>query len=146
MLLGMSYQNLGRDQQAMSVFEGLAREIDNRVKSLFHLARIYDRQGNREAAQETIKKYLAFCPDDDEALDLLQDEEEDGPFIQEASLPLAQLYARQGHYKEAVDIYAALKLGEMDGQIRQEARQAERQYIIKTLESWLERLKGRTEQ
>ena len=139
-ILGKSLVKLGRDSEALAVFQELYREIEHRITSLFHLAEIHQRMGDDESARFYLERYLAFRPDDDEAADLM-DAVQEGPMMMEPSIELARLYGRQGHYAQALDIYAGLLLTSMDPEVRNEALKVQNLSIIKTLEGWLERLK-----
>lgn len=140
LILGMALEKLGRDSEALTVFQELYREIEHRIRSLFHLARIHDRQGDHESARFYLERYLAFCPEDDEAADLREAVQE-RPMLMEPSIELARLYTRQGHYRQALDIYAGLLMTSMDEETRQEALRTQNLFIIKTLEQWLTRIK-----
>jgi len=141
LILGQSLVRLGRDSEALSVFQELYREIEHRLKSLYYMAEIHQRQGDDESARFYLTRYLAFRPDDDEAADLM--EAVQGPsMLTEPSLELARLYGRQGHFSQALDIYSALIMTSMDPEVRNEALKIQNLSIIKTLEGWLDRLKS----
>lgn len=139
LILGRSLQNLGRDSEAQAVFEELYREIQRRIRALFHLAQIHARQGDHDTARYYLERYRVFYPEDDEAADLMETVER--PLMMEPSLELARIYSRQGHYAQALDIYAGLLMTSMDEEVRQEALRTQNLFLIKTLEQWLERLK-----
>jgi len=141
LVLGKSLIKLGRDSEALSVFQELNREIEHRIKSLFYIAEIHQRQGDDETARFYLERYLAFCPDDDEAADLMEAVQEP-PMMMEPSLELARIYGRQGHFSQALDIYGGLIMTSMDPEVRNEALKVQNLSIIKTLEGWLERLKA----
>jgi len=62
--------------------------------------------------------------------------------MKEPSIDLAKIYAQQGHYEQALDIYTQVdKLSGLDGEARQEAGNVQDLYIMRTLQGWLERLK-----
>jgi tetratricopeptide (TPR) repeat protein len=140
LILGISMMKLGRDLDALDVFKGLYKEIENRIKSLLYIARLYQKLGDVDSARYFIQRYLAFCPDDDEAQDILQSFE-GLTLLSEPSVELARLYGQQGYYKQALDIYAGLIMTKMDAEIRKEALRIQNLDIIQTLEQWLARLK-----
>ena len=112
------------------------------VKAHYYMARIYSQQGDMESAQECLRKYSCFYPDDDEARDILETPEESKTLLSEPSLGLAKIYAQQGHYEEALDIYArVLKTPGQEPELKKEALHVQDMYILKTLETWLERIK-----
>ncbi|HQP30304.1 MAG TPA: hypothetical protein PLB81_03180 [Deltaproteobacteria bacterium] len=141
LILGQSLMKLGRDSEALTVFQGMYREIEHRIKSLYYIAQIHQRSGDEESARFYLARYLAFRPDDDEAADLMEAVQET-PMMMEPSLELARLYGRQGHFSQALDIYGGLLMTSMDPEVRDEALKVQNLSIIKTLEGWLERLKS----
>jgi hypothetical protein len=55
---------------------------------------------------------------------------------------LARVYAQQGHFEQALDIYTQVDhLGVLDEAARRDAMNVQNHYLMKTLESWLVRLK-----
>jgi len=141
LILGQSLMKLGRDSEALTVFQEMYREIEHRIKSLYYIAQIHQRSGDEERARFYLTRYLAFRPDDDEAADLMEAVQET-PMMMEPSLELARLYGRQGHFSQALDIYGGLLMTSMDPEVRDEALKVQNLSIIKTLEGWLERLKS----
>ena len=141
LILGQSLIKLGRDSEALAVFQELYREIEHRIKSLFYLAEIHQRQGDDESARFYLTRYQAFHPDDDEAADLMEAVQRPS-MMMEPSLELARLYGKQGHFSQALDIYSGLLMTSMDPEVRSEALKIQNLSIIKTLEGWLERLKA----
>lgn len=140
MILGKSLLKLGRDTEALTVFQEMYREIEHRIKSLYYIADIHQRLGSDETARFYLERYLAFCPEDDEAADLM-DVVQEPPMMMEPSLELARIYGRQGHYAQALDIYAGLLMTSMDPEVKNEALKVQNLSIIKTLEQWLGRIK-----
>ena len=142
LLLGISLFKLGRDSEALRIFDEIARDVEHMVKAHYYMARIYSQQGDMESAQECLRKYSCFYPDDDEARDILETPEESKTLLSEPSLGLAKIYAQQGHYEEALDIYArVLKTPGQEPELKKEALHVQDMYILKTLETWLERIK-----
>lgn len=141
LLVGISLFKLGKLSEAMEVLREVSDTARELAKAFFFMAQIHMERGEAESAQFCIDQYIPFYPDDDEALDMLQSGRQMPPLISEPSLELARLYANQGHFKEALDIYVGLlKAQEEEPDVRKEARRVEAMYIIKTLEGWLERM------
>jgi tetratricopeptide (TPR) repeat protein len=142
LILGISLFKLGRDNDALGIFDAISRELEHMVKALFYMARIYSQQGDMDSAGECLRKYTAFCPDDDEAHDILESPADKDTLVSEPSVELAKIYAQQGHYEEALDIYSSLlKSSDQPPEVNKEARNTQDMYILKTLETWLERIK-----
>ncbi len=141
LMLGIAYYKSGREQDALQVLEGLNIELEKLSKGLFYMGRIYAGIGEPDKARQSLERYLVFYPDDDEARDLL-DAADDEPceMLEEASAELGLLYAQQGHYVEALDVFEKVLETEDNEELRAEARKTQEKYIIKTLETWLERL------
>jgi tetratricopeptide (TPR) repeat protein len=140
LMVGISLFKVGRETDAMAVFREISDRVRDLARAFFFMALVHRGRGDFDAARSCIETYLSFYPDDDEALDLLQDEQEEAPLMNEASPELAKIYAGQGHYSQALEIYAQLlkKSGD-DPKVRKEADRVQRMYLIKTLEGWLER-------
>lgn len=126
-LLAESYFETGFFGQAEAELERIISEL-NKLRSVFKLqAKIEIRRRNYEEALQGLNRYLAFNPDDQEALDLLaglkaaeKDEspEEPGPpedaldseegmevFKELATPTLAEIYFGQGKIREAITTY-----------------------------------------
>jgi tetratricopeptide (TPR) repeat protein len=138
-LLGMSLMRMGEHQQAAFVLAGLESQIEEMIEALKHLGIVYAKMGESDLSRRCIERYLAFRPDDDEALDYLDGIPETA-FVSEKSVELARLYAAQGHYELSLDIYAGLDELKTDPEIRLDALDVQRLFIIKTLEEWVGRL------
>lgn len=142
LILGISLYKLGRDEEALSVFDEIAREAEKMMKALYYQGLIYRQQGDLERAKHCLSRYALFYPDDDEAQDILDAPEEEGSLLSEPSVELAKIYAMQGHYEEALDIYARVQqTAALAPDVRKEALGVQDIYILKTLETWLKRLK-----
>lgn len=141
LLVGISLFKLGKLSEAMEVLREVSDTARELARAFFFMAQIHMERGETESAQFCIDQYIPFYPDDDEALDILQSGQQLPPLISEPSLELAKLYAAQGHFKEALDIYVdLLKTSMSDPEVRKEARRVQAMYIIKTLEGWLEKM------
>jgi len=142
LMLGISLFKLGRDNEALRIFDEIASDVEQLVKVHYYMALVYSQQGDMESAQQCLKRYTAFYPDDDEAQEILSTPEDKDSLMSEPSVDLAKIYAQQGHYDEALDIYArVLKKPGQEPEIRKEALHVQDMYIMKTLETWLERIK-----
>jgi tetratricopeptide (TPR) repeat protein len=142
LLLGISLFKLGREAEALDVLGKIAGQAEGLMKSFYYLALIYNEREDVLQAKACLQKYLAFHPEDDEARDLLEKQEVPEMLMKEPSLELAKIYAQQGHYEQAVDIYAQVdKTTGLDDSALQEAGNAQNLLIMKTLQGWLERLK-----
>jgi tetratricopeptide (TPR) repeat protein len=142
LILGIALFKLGRDNEALKIFDEIAKDVEHLVKSHYYMALIYSQQGDMDSAQQCLKKYTSFYPDDDEAYDILEAPGEKNTLMSEPSLDLAKIYAQQGHYEEALDIYArVLKKPEKEPELKKDALHVQDMYILKTLETWLERIK-----
>lgn len=142
LVLGISMFKLGRDKDALDIFDAISKELEHMAKALFYMARIYSQQGDIDSAKECLKKYTAFCPDDDEAHDILESQADKDALVNEPSVELAKIYAQQGHYEEALDIYSRLmKSSDQAPEVKKQAYNTQDMYVLKTLETWLERLK-----
>lgn len=142
LLLGISLLKLGREADALDVLGKIADQADGLIKSFYYLALIHNQRGDDVLAKACLQKYLAFYPEDDEARDLLEKQQPAESLMKEPSIDLAKIYAQQGHYEQALDIYTQVdKLSGLDGEARQEAGNVQDLYIMRTLQGWLERLK-----
>jgi len=138
-LLGMSLMRMGEHQQAAFVLAGIESQIEEMIEVLKHLGIVYANMGEPDLSKRCIERYLAFRPDDDEALDYLEGIPETA-FVSEKSVELARIYASQGQYEMSLDIYAGLEELKTDEEIRKDALDVQRLFIIKTLEEWVGRL------
>lgn len=142
LMLGIALFRLGRAQEAYDVLDGLAREAEDLVRGMLYLARICRQRGDVERARMYAERYLAFYPDDDEALDLLEEEPEAVAFVGAPSVDLARIYVQQGHIEQALEIFAALLENDPgDEALQKEAREVQNRHTVRILEGWLERLK-----
>ncbi len=144
MMVGISLFKVGRETDAMVVFSELADRARDLARAFYYMALIHRGRGDNEAAKSCIDLYLPFYPDDDEAIDLIPEEEGTGgeaaPLMSEASPELAKIYADQGHYGQALEIYSGLLKGpDSEPHVRREAERVQTLYLIRTLEGWLER-------
>ncbi|MCD6570407.1 MAG: tetratricopeptide repeat protein [Deltaproteobacteria bacterium] len=137
LMLGISLHKLGKAKDALEVFRNIYEHIDSLIRAVFYMGIIHKDLGDMDLATDYIRCYLAFRPDDDEAKDVLSSESTSG-LISEPSLELARLYTKQGHFKEAVDIYAKLSATSDDPEVKKEAIKTQNMHIIRTLEGWLE--------
>lgn len=116
-LLAEAYFESGRISQAESEMNKVLKEIHKFATSYRLYAEILIRQKREKEALESLKLYLAHCPDDGEALHLLdtlgakEDQAEPRREKESAGLPdiatptLAELYFKQGQIPEAIAIY-----------------------------------------
>jgi tetratricopeptide (TPR) repeat protein len=142
LLLGISLFKLGREGEALDVLSKVAGQAEGLIKSFYYLALIYNQKEDVLQAKSYLQKYLAFHPEDDEARDLLEQQEVPEMLMKEPSLELAKIYAQQGHYEQALDIYAQVdKTTGLDYSALQEAGNTQNLFIMKTLNGWLERIK-----
>jgi len=142
LMLGIALFKLGRKKQAMQVFNEIASEINTLAKVFYYMGSISRDLRDTEQAGIYLERYLQFYPDDDEAYDLMNEPEHDEGFVDVPTIPLARIYAQQGHYEQALGIYSRLlKETDTDAETRKEAHDVQDRYIIHTLETWLERLK-----
>jgi len=142
LMVGISLFKMGRETEAMDVLRGISDRMGELARAYYYMALILKNRGDVEAARSCIGTYLAFHPDDDEAQDLVEGGEEQAPLMDEDSPELARLYAGQGHYRQALDIYSRLSKNPGCGhEIRKEAARVQNMYLIKTLEGWLERVR-----
>ena len=142
LIVGISLFKLGRDNEASIIFDQIAKDVEHLVKAHYYMALIYSQQGDMESARQCLDKYMSFYPDDDEAYDMLEAAGDKNPLVNEPSLGLATIYAQQGHYEEALDIYAdVLKKSDQEPELKKKALRVQDMYILKTLETWLERMK-----
>lgn len=140
-ILGMSLMKTGDYQQAALILAGIEAQIDEIIDALKQLGVVYAKMGEADLSRRCIERYLAFKPDDDEAMDLLEGGAED-VLVSGQSIELARIYAAQGLYEQALDIFASLEEIKTDAEIRKEATDVQRMFIIRTLEEWLGRLKN----
>lgn len=143
LLSGISLYKLGRFAEAYEVLEKVSDQAASLVRSLYYLGLIHRKRGDEEMARICLERYLAFYPDDDEAKDYLEhgiaDHDE---LVREPSIELARVYAQQGHYEQALDIYNQVNtMGNLDDAARRDALNVQNLYLMKTLEGWLVRLK-----
>ena len=138
-ILGMSLMKMGEYEHAALILAGIEAQIDEMVDALKHLGIVYAKMGEPDLSRRCIERYIAFRPDDDEALDLLEGVPEN-ELVSGQSVELARIYASQGLYEQSLDIFAALDEINTDTEIRKEATNVQKLFIIKTLEEWLGRL------
>lgn len=143
LLSGIALYKLGRNGEALEVLEKISAQAQSLIRAHYYLALIHRQQGNEAAERACLQRYLSFYPEDDEARDLLESraptEEE---LMKEPSVELAKVYAQQGHYEQALDIYSQVEvMGTLDDAARQEAANVQNLFLMKTLQGWLERLK-----
>lgn len=140
LMVGVSLLKVGRETEAVEVLTRVSRRASELARAYYHLAVVHQGRGEIEQARSCLELYLGFYPEDDEALDLLQDGEDGGPMMDETSPMLARLYANQGHYRQALEIYSRILSGpEITPELRREARRVQGMHVVKTLEGWLER-------
>lgn len=143
LLSGISLYRLGRFGEALEVLEKVSDETVSLVRGLYYLSLIHRKRGDDDRARVCLERYLAFYPEDDEARDLLEivdaGREE---LMMEPSVDLARVYAQQGHYEQALDIYTRVDhMGVLDDEARNDALKVQNLFLMKTLEGWLVRLK-----
>lgn len=142
LLLGIALFKLGRYGEALDVLEKIAGQAHSLAKSFYYLGRIYRHMEDDLQAKSCLQRYLAFYPEDDEVRDLLEKPETPETMMKEPSLELAKVYAQQGHYEQAMDIYTQVEnMAGLDEMARKEASGVQDLFIMKTLQGWLERLK-----
>jgi len=143
LLLGIALFKLGRQGEALDILSDIADLSQTLIKSLYYMALIHLQKKNDTQARDCLQKYLAFYPDDDEARDLLEKPSASDMLLKEPSLELAKVYAQQGHFEQALDIYSQVdKLTGLDDTSLREAQEVQNLFIMKTLQGWLERLKN----
>ena len=142
LLAGVSLLRIGRASEAMECFRELSGLVKTLSKAFLHMARIHRDRGEHETAVFWLERYALFYPDDDEAATLLEERAGEAPLVGDASPELARIYASQGHYGQALDIYASLReKGALEPEEEREARRVQGMHVVKTLEGWLERLR-----
>jgi tetratricopeptide (TPR) repeat protein len=142
LMVAVSLLRLGKTGDAMDYFRELADLVKDLSKAFLYMAQVHRDRNEPETAKFCVERYLIFYPDDDEAYALLHGEEEEAPMVGAASPELARVYASQGHFEQALDIYVELgKAGQLDTETEREARKVQTMHVMKTLEGWLERLK-----
>ena len=126
-LLAECYLEAGSIDQAEKELDRVASHIEHLISVYKIQADNYARQGRVKEAADVLKRYLAHCPDDEEALalkdmikseqekslpkpqDSLEDmaqEDEGADFFAELATPtLAEIYYNQGLIQEAMNIY-----------------------------------------
>jgi tetratricopeptide (TPR) repeat protein len=139
-ILGMSLMRMGEYEHAAIILAGIEAQIDEMVDALKHLGIVYAKMGETDLSKRCIERYIAFRPEDDEALDLLEGVPENNVLVSGQSVELARIYASQGLYEQSLDIFAMLDEIKTDAEIRKEAIGVQKLFIIKTLEEWLGRL------
>jgi tetratricopeptide (TPR) repeat protein len=138
-ILGMSLMRMGDYEQAALILAGIEAKIDEMIDALKHLGIVYAKMGEPDLSRRCIERYIAFRPEDDEALDLLEGVPEN-KLVSGKSVELARIYASQGLYEQSLHIFAVLDEIRTDSEIRKEAIDVQKLFIIKTLEEWLGRL------
>ncbi|HNY64465.1 MAG TPA: hypothetical protein PKM41_03440 [Deltaproteobacteria bacterium] len=143
LLVAVSLYKLGKLGDAMDYFRELSDLVMKLSKGFLYMAKIHRDRGEPETARFLLERYAHFYPDDDEARDLLEDNGEEPSLVSETSPELARVYAAQGHFEQALEIYVSLlDKGLHDPEIEKEARRAQSMHIVRTLEGWLERLRS----
>jgi tetratricopeptide (TPR) repeat protein len=145
LMLGISLFKLGRTQEAFAILEKIGEKTEHLAKVFYYLALIHKSRGDEETASSYLQKYMVFYPDDDDALDQIDSREsESESLLKEPSVQLAKVYAQQGHYEQALDIYSQVdKITGLDDDALKDAHQVENLYIMKTLQGWLEKVEKR---
>lgn len=142
LMLGISLFKLGRSHDALDVLDAVAAEAERLTKAFYYLALLYRQRGDDGIATDCIQKYLALYPEDDEAHDFLESPGTAEVFIREPSLQLAKIYSQQGHYEQALDIYAQVdRMAGLDREAFREAQKVQDMHILKTLQGWIEKVK-----
>jgi tetratricopeptide (TPR) repeat protein len=143
LLVAISLFKIGKVSDALDLFRELSDLVKKLSKSFLYMAQIHRDRNEPETAKFCLERYALFYPDDDEAEALLREADENAPLVGGASPELARIYAAQGHFAQALDIYAdLLQKGDQVPETEKEARRVQAMYIIKTLEGWLERLRA----
>jgi tetratricopeptide (TPR) repeat protein len=141
LLVALSMLKIGKVSDALGFFREISDLVIRLSKSFLYMAQIHHEKNEPETAKFCIERYLIFYPDDDEAYALLHAKDEEPPMVVDASPELARVYAVQGHFEKALDIYVnLLRNGDLDQEAEKEARKVQTMYLIKTLEGWLEKL------
>ncbi|OPZ61050.1 MAG: hypothetical protein BWY87_00073 [Deltaproteobacteria bacterium ADurb.Bin510] len=141
LLVATALYRLGREREALRQFGAVEESLESLTRGLLIAARLHLDQGDSGAATRLLERYLAFFPDDDEARDLLEGgAAADDALVAAASPELARIYAQQGHYAQALGIYAQVL--PQDATLRDEALRTQNLFVVKTLEGWLERLRN----
>ncbi len=142
LLVGISLFKLGRLADAMKVFNGISDLMSELAKSFYYMALIHKERGNMESARYCIGQYTPFYPDDEEALEIIESGKAEPELVSVPSLELAKIYAAQGHFEQALEIFVhLLQQNDSDPEMRKEAHRVQTMHIVKTLEGWLERMK-----
>jgi len=141
LLVGISLFKLGRLSDAMKVFLEISDIVSDLAKVFYYMALIHKEKGNLDSARFCLEQYTPFYPDDDEALGILDTGQEEQELVSEPSMELARIYAAQGHFEQALDIYRdMLKDSALDPETKKEAHRVQAMHIIKVLDGWLERV------
>lgn len=142
LLVAVSLLRIGRASEAMEYFRELSDLVKRLSKAFLYMAQIHGDRGEPETAVFCLERYALFYPDDDEAAALLEEREGEAPLVADASPELARIYASQGHYEQALDIYVSLmEKGALEPEMEREAHRVQSMHVVKTLEGWLERLR-----
>ena len=112
-LLAESYLEVGFTDQAEAEMDKVISRINDLILAFKSQAKIYTKQNRFKDATESLKKYLAHKPDDQDALDLLdrikpveeRPEPKEDIFPEIATPTLAELYYSQGQIQEAISTY-----------------------------------------
>jgi tetratricopeptide (TPR) repeat protein len=143
LLVAISLFKLGKASDAMAFFREISDQVMKLSKVFLYMAQIHRDRGEPETAKFLLERYAHFYPDDDEAQGLLEENEEEPSLVSGTSPELARIYAAQGHFEQALDIYVSLLGSETrDPELEKEARKAQGMHIVKTLEGWLEKLRA----
>lgn len=142
LLLGISLYKLGKHRDAMKVFLKLSDIVRDLAQVFYYMALIHKDKGDMDSARSCIDNYSHFYPDDEDALEILESDQEPTPLVSVPSLELAKIYAAQGHFAQSLEIFAdLLKESPLNPDVRKEAERIQTMHVIKTLERWLERIK-----
>lgn len=142
LMLGISLFKLGKTHEALDILESIAAQAQQLTRAFYFMAILYRHRGDEDTARDCLQKYLAFNPNDDEAYDLLDTPEASESLMREPSVQLAKIYAQQGHFEQALDIFSQVdKITGLDDDSLKEARQVQNMHIMKTLQGWLEKVK-----
>jgi len=93
LMVGISLFKVGRETDAMAVLSGIIERVRELARAYYYMALMHRGRGDEEAARSCLESYLSFYPDDDEALDLLQEDQDEAPLMNEASPELARISA-----------------------------------------------------
>lgn len=129
-VLGRVFQEQGKTEEALSEFKKVLDSDPENIQAHSLLGSLFIQKGDHQAAIEEFQKVLSLNPDDEQVQESLRQaiekaaaqqkspkaekkepppaEKKAGPKDSTASVTIAELYLKQGHFDKAIEVYQEL--------------------------------------